>query len=191
MLLICENSNEERFTAVDMTRFQPGRQHQSQTIHGYLLDGDYMSECEVTIESMPSDNQYWAGHSKYPGEFRVHILSSQFRGIDCGSRSDLAFRDASQIPKIVWLSPLSDTYLVVSDYYQDQEKPSHENSMEKEFIKSSQNDPKCWVKYWGAAGNRAHFRRQLWPNEERVPEIGDSITEVDITAEEAFTILTK
>jgi len=191
MLLICDDSNKEQFTSIDMTRYQLGWQHESQTVHGYLLEDDFMSECEVTVESKPSDDKYWAGHQKYPGELRIKVLSTQYRGIDCGSRSDLAFRDVNQIPKIVWLPPLSDTYLVVSDYYHDQEKPKHEKGMEKEFTKASQDDPKCWVKYWGAASNRAHFRRHLWPNEERVPEIGDSINEVEITAEEAFTILTK
>lgn len=191
MLLICEDSMKEQFTSVDMTRYQSGWRHDSQTVSGYLFDGDFMSECEVTITSNPDDDRYWNGKPKYPGEVRVKILSSQYRGIDCGSRSDLAFREWSQVPKIIWLPLLSDKYLVVSDYYHDQEKPRHVSGMEKEFTKSSQDDPKCWVRYWGAASNRAHFLRHRWPNEEEVPELGKGIDEVEITAEEAFMILTK
>lgn len=101
----------------------------------------------------------------------------QFQGVECEKPNPLLFTE-----DVYAYLPMSATWLFLSDYFNDELKPDHEKSMEKELTK--QDGVKFRVRYKGAAGNRAHFEKHI---------IGDGSNEnegwEDSTLEEAIQSL--
>lgn len=124
----------------------------SSEYEAFYIEGDYMMEGKLC-----------ALGEKGTGEPHVHICGRnfwflpskcQFKGVECEIPHPRLFTG-----DIYAYSPMSATWLFLSDYFNDELKPDHEKSMEKELTK--QDDAKFRVRYKGAAGNRAYFERHI------------------------------
>lgn len=147
----------------------------SSQYEAFYIEGDYMMEGE--LNALTKDDTV---------EPHVHICGKgfcflprkcQFKGVECEIPNPQFFTgDIHAYP------PMSATWLFLSDYFNDELKPDHEKSMEKELTK--QDNAKFRVRYKGAAGNRAHFEKHI---------IGDGSNEnegwEDSTLEEAIQSL--
>ena len=145
MLIFSEGSEEEvlNLTAGISTFSQ---------YEAFYIECDYMIKGK--LHSITKD---------YTGEPHIHICGrgfcfsgeeSQFKGVECVQPNPLVFTE-----DIYAYPPMSAIWLFLSDYFNDEQKPDHEKSMEKELTK--QGDEKFRVRYKGAAGNRAHFEKHI------------------------------
>lgn len=112
----------------------------------YLIKGTFQTMNEST--TLKPDVQLWNnGFWFLPDQ-------CQFRGVECENLKPVLSKD-----DIYAYHPMSATWLFLSDYFNDELKPDHEKSMEKELTK--QDNMKFRVRYKGAAGNRAYFEKHI------------------------------
>lgn len=124
----------------------------SSQYEAFYIEGDYMMKGELnalgkngTVE--PHVHICGRGFWFFPGR-------CQFKGVECEILNQQFFTG-----DIYAYPPMSAIWLFLSDYFNDELKPDHEKSMEKELTK--QDDTKFRVRYKGAAGNRAHFEKHI------------------------------